>query len=223
MRVLYLTKASNKYSSYEDGYCGIDVLKDGKFSFLHEKRFDVFRLLKTTSKSKMGPLWRVSKGKFWEGLHIHVMPKAIKERIFEKTVVLHPIMGMVSPEDNICKWDVSIDLKSLKVWQSEINDYLSKGFIVFNFLPKSFESLISKSFPTIHFRYLVKNEPIKDSSLALAYTMRYIVEKDISSIEDLKKINFLDFSVVDIKRESLKTIVEMHSMGKYSLAKAGII
>jgi len=44
---------------------------------------------------------------------MHVMPKAVKERIFERTIVLHPIMGMLSPEDKVCKWDVSV---SISLW-----------------------------------------------------------------------------------------------------------
>jgi len=53
--------------------------------------------------------------------------------------------------------------------------------------------------------------------------MRYIVEKDIKSIEELKKINFLDFVVSDIQEEDNAIAVYMHSEGKYSVKKAGII
>jgi len=75
----------------------------------------------------------------------------------------------------------------------------------------------------VNFKYMIKDKPMKDSSLVKAYTMRYIVEKDIKSIEELKKINFLDFVVSDIQEEDNAIAVYMHSGGKYSVKKAGII
>jgi len=152
------------------------------------------------------------------------MPKTIKERIFERTVVLHPIMGMMSPEDRMCKWDVSCDLKFMGFWKEDLHRYLlSDDYLVFNFLPSSFEKFLPKAVKLVSFRYTLKDRPMKANSLAMAYTMRYILEKDISALEDFKKINFLDFEVSDIKKEDNKIVVYMSSQGKYSVKKAGII
>jgi cytoplasmic iron level regulating protein YaaA (DUF328/UPF0246 family) len=224
MRVLYLTRCANKYSAYSDLDCKENLFTDGKFSFLQEKRHEAFKLLKAKKSKEGGALWRISKDKFWEGLHMHVMPKAVKERIFERTIVLHPIMGMLSPEDKVCKWDVSCQYKSMAFWKEDIKRYiLNDDFIVFNFLPSSFDRLLPKETKVVNFKYMIKDKPMKDSSLVKAYTMRYIVEKDIKSIEELKKINFLDFVVSDIQEEDNAIAVYMHSEGKYSVKKAGII
>ncbi len=155
---------------------------------------------------------------------MHVMPKAVKERIFERTIVFHPIMGMLSPEDRVCKWEISCQLKNMSIWKEDIARYLSNDeFLVFNFLPVSFEKLLPKNIKLVSFRYMIKDNIIRDSSLVKAYTMRYIVEKDINSIEEFKKINFLDFTVSDIKEEGRNIMVHMSSEGKYSVKKAGII
>lgn len=224
MRVLYLTRCANKYSAYSDLDCKENLLTDGKFSFLQEKRHEAFKLLKAKKSKEGGALWRISKDKFWEGLHMHVMPKAVKERIFERTIVLHPIMGMLSPEDKVCKWDVSCQYKSIAFWKEDIKSYiLNDDFIVFNFLPSSFDRLLPKEAKVVNFKYMIKDKPMKDSSLVKAYTMRYIVEKDIKSIEELKKINFLDFVVSDMQEEDNAIAVYMHSEGKYSVKKSGII
>jgi len=224
MRVLYLTRCANKYSAYSDLDCKENLFTDGKFSFLQEKRHEAFKLLKAKKSKEGGALWRISKDKFWEGLHMHVMPKAVKERIFERTIVLHPIMGMLSPEDKVCKWDVSCQYKSMGFWKEDIKRYiLNDDFIVFNFLPSSFDRLLPKETKVVNFKYMIKDKPMKDSSLVKAYTMRYIVEKDIKSIEELKKINFLDFVVSDMQEEDNVIVVYMHSEGKYSVKKAGII
>lgn len=223
MRIVYLTKCSKIYSAFESSKCDENnILNDGKFSFLHKKRKDIIKALKPNSLNSKAPFWRVVKGKFWEGLHIHVMPKAIKERIFERTLVLHPIMGMLSPEDAICKWNVSCDMKTMSVWREEINEYI-KDCLVFNFLPKSFRRIFDKSVKLINFSYIIKNKVIKDSSLPMAYTMRYIVEKDINNVDDLEKINFLDFHVSGISYDGNDITVEMSGEGKYSLSKAGIL
>ncbi len=223
MRVLYLTKCTSKFSAYEDFKCSVELLKDGKFSFLYEKRKNMYEALKP--KNAFGAsLWRIYKGKFWEGLHMHALPKAVKERIFERTIVLHPIMGMLSPEDKVCKWYSPCDYGRIKLWENELHEYLKgKDFIVFNFLPNSFEKMFPKSINLVNFRYTVKNKPLKDSSLVKAYTMRYIVEKDITDTENLSKINFLDFKVTNISIEKNTTTVYMEAEGKYKISKAGII
>lgn len=224
MRVLYLTRCANKYSAYSDLDCKENLFTDGKFSFLQEKRHEAFKLLKAKKSKEGGALWRISKDKFWEGLHMHVMPKAVKERIFERTIVLHPIMGMLSPADKVCKWDISCQYKYMAFWKEDIKRYiLNDDFIVFNFLPSSFDRLLPKETKVVNFKYMIKDKPMKDSSLVKAYTMRYIVEKDIKSIEELKKINFLDFVVSDMQEEDNVIAVYMHSEGKYSVKKAGII
>ncbi len=224
MRVLYLTRCANKFSAYEEFDCTEEFFKDGKFSFLEKKRKEVFKLLKAKKPKKGASLWRIYKDKFWEGLHMHVMPKAVKERIFERTIVLHPIMGMLSPEDKVCKWEISCQPKFMSPWKEELSKYLSNDdFLVFNFLPSSFEKLIPKNIKIVNFKYSIKDKPLRDSSLVKAYTMRYIVEKDITSIEDFKKINFLDFTVEGIKEETQSITVYMTSEGKYSIKKAGII
>ncbi|GAB6078748.1 peroxide stress protein YaaA [Hydrogenobaculum acidophilum] len=224
MRVLYLTRCANKFSAYSDVDCKEDLFKDGKFSFLEKRRKEAFKLLKAKKPKEGGPLWRIYKDKFWEGLHMHVMPKAVKERIFERTIVLHPIMGMLSPEDKVCKWEVSCQYKNMSFWKEDISNYISNDdFLVFNFLPASFEKLLPKNIKLVSFKYTIKDRPMKDSSLAKAYTMRYIVEKDITSVEAFKKINFLDFVVSDVKEEGQNIVVHMISEGKYSVKKAGII
>jgi len=224
MRVLYLTKCANKYSAYEEASCKESILKEDKFSFLEPKRQKAFELYEPNTNVGAGALWRIYKDSFWEGLHMHVMPKTIKERIFERAVVLHPIMGMMSPEDRVCKWDVSCDLKFMGFWKEDLHRYLlSDDYLVFNFLPSSFEKFLPKAVKLVNFKYMIKDRPMKANSLAMAYTMRYILEKDISTLEDFKKINFLDFEVSDIKKEDNKIVVYMSSQGKYSVKKAGII
>jgi len=125
MRVIYLARGSNKLSAYEEFDCKEDLLKDGKFSFLEKKRKQVFKLLKAKKTKEGGQLWRIYKDKFWEWLYIHATPKAVKEKIFERTIVFHPIMDMLSPEDRVCKWGISCQLKNVSIWKEDIAKYLS--------------------------------------------------------------------------------------------------
>ncbi len=168
-----------------------------KFLFLNEKRKKLLKKYKVPNK----PLVLASrkyKGNFWDNFHIWVMPKDIKQKLYERSIILSPIFGMLSTNDLVPSFKEPCNEK-LSYYKDDILSYLKErqGFTL-SLLSASKTSFLNKELPVIYPEYYVKGQKLKNISKANAYLLRYIIEKNVDTLDDLPRINFLDFKFKDL-------------------------
>jgi len=174
--------------------------------------------------SPLAPAFRRYKGRFWEELSFWALPSRVQEEISQKGIVFSPLLGMLSPEDPVpiydLEWKTSYEGKTLRdFWKEhleEIQRKLFKDSILFDFLSTEDRKVLSipEESKRVSFEYYRKDRRVINSLPHRAYTLRYIIEMKVG-IDDLERINFLDYKVKDIVEEGNTLKVILQSEGKY--------
>lgn len=174
--------------------------------------------------SPLAPAYRRYKNKFWEELSFWALPLKVQEDIKEKGLVFSPLFGVIGAGDPIpfyeLSWKDAYEGKELKdFWREHLSQLLGKlfeGETVYDFT--STEERGAVSFPEgtrrVLFEYYRGDKRVINTLPHRAYTLRYIVEKDVT-LETLHKINFLDYKVKDVREEESYVKVILQSEGKY--------
>lgn len=201
--------------------------KNGRFELLEIEplaRSVERELLKESST--FSPLWRRYKNAFWESLEFWVLPPPVARFIEEHSLVPSPVYGLLKPSACLPYLTVSWEdtykgRKLLSFWKEHLKPLsfkLFKGRYVFNFLSSREASLfdLSQAEGIVEFEYYRKERKVKNPMKHRAYTLRYIAEKGLS-LEELDRINFYDYRVIEILQRERKIKVVMRSGGSYEL------
>ncbi|MFN7065579.1 MAG: peroxide stress protein YaaA [Aquificaceae bacterium] len=183
------------------------------FSRLIEKRFSI--------KGSLAPLYRRFSGSFWESLELWVMPSRVINYVVENSWVISPLYGLIKP--NACIPYAPLDWREdlFDFWKAHIrnlSERLLKGRVLIPFLSKRYKSLFDLSFSEeiIGFEYYRKGMKVKNPDKHYAYTLRYIVEKEID-LSEFHRINFYDYQVHEVIKRDKQTIICLRSEGRYEL------
>lgn len=174
--------------------------------------------------SPLAPAFRRYKGKFWEELSFWALPSRVQEEIAQRGILFSPLLGMLSPQDPVpiydLNWKTPYEGKTLRdFWKVHLEGIQSKLFkdaIFFDFLTSEDRKVFSppKGTQRIIFEYYRRDRRVINSLPHRAYTLRYIVEMKVG-IENLERINFLDYRVKGIAKEGNTLKVILQSEGKY--------
>ncbi len=172
----------------------------------------------------LAPVWRRYKGRFWEELCVWALPGRVVKEIEEKGLVLSPLFGLLGAGDLIpeygVRWEWTFNGSDLfSFWRRHLEGVIGdllRGSVVFDFAGSRERSLIK--FPEdcirVCFEYYRAGKRVRNSLPHRAYTLRYIVEMDVG-LDDLERINFLDYRVKDISQDRNTIRVIMEGEGKY--------
>ncbi len=193
------------------------------FPELEDLRLKLMEALPVNFNS-LAPAWRRYGSKFWEELCLWAMPERVKKEIEEKGIVLSPLLGIIRAGDPVplysADWKTQVGTRNLfRIWKDrirEISSQLFKDAVVFDFLTSEEKDLVDISTTSlrISFIYLKKGKKLSNTLAHRAYTLRYIVEMNVSH-EYLEKINFLDYKVKAIDKDGGNIKVVFDSEGKY--------
>ncbi len=194
-----------------------------RFDLLNPVREDLIRSFQVQT-SPLAPVWRRYKGRFWEELSFWALPSRVQREIEEKAIVPSPLFGILGAGDLIPKydldWKTKFKGKTLQsFWKDRLEDLLPKimdNEILFDFLSSEDRKVFTfpEGIKRVLFEYYRKDKRVINTLPHRAYTLRYIVEMGVN-LEDLHRINFLDYKVEEIKEEGSITRVLMRSEGKY--------
>lgn len=192
----------------------------GEFSDLREKIVELYN----AGRECLAPAWRRFRGRFWDELCVWALPGSIVKNIEERGIVFSPLLGPVKAGDPLpaqaVRWKEPMGSRTLKdVWGHRIKTLTARlfdGAVVFDFLRNEERELVS--FPPTAlravFEYYRKGKRVINSLAHRAYTLRYILEMEVT-LEDLDRINFLDYRVIEVRKEENSLRVIMVSEGRY--------
>jgi cytoplasmic iron level regulating protein YaaA (DUF328/UPF0246 family) len=202
-----------------------ELMRKGKVSFgelndLREKILDAFQ----TEEDCLSPAWRRFRGRFWEELCTWALPEKIRKEIEERGITLSPLFGLLRAGDPLpfygVKWSDLLGSRTLReIWKGKaepiLRDLLGNS-LVFDFLRRSDKEVISIPSTTrrVVFKYFKKDKPVINSLPHRAYTLRYILEMG-TGVEDLERINFLDYRVEEVSQKEGLIEVLLRSEGRY--------
>ncbi len=209
----------------------MDLIKDDLRNLLPAMSFPMLNQLREhliehfgVKTSPLAPAYRRYKSKFWEELSFWALPKKVQEEISEQGLILSPLFGLIKLEDPLPVYEVSwrdyYELKTLKAfWKEHLSSLWERtvfGEVLYDFSSHDERGIVDTDCArkVIRFVYIRKGKKVINSLPHRAYTLRYIVEKDLPW-EDLGKINFLDYEVKEIKEEDKQVTVILESEGKY--------
>jgi cytoplasmic iron level regulating protein YaaA (DUF328/UPF0246 family) len=172
----------------------------------------------------LSPVWRRYRGKFWEELCLWALPAKVREEVEKKGLVLSPLFGVLSVGDAIplyrVRWDQRFGGTTLLTfWRRHLEGLLLdlfSGTTVLDLSGSAERSLIRfpKNCIRVTFEYYRNGRKVRNSQPHRAFTLRYIVEMGVG-LEDLHRINFLDYKVKEVVREGRSLRVVMQGEGRY--------
>ncbi|MDQ7039268.1 MAG: peroxide stress protein YaaA [Aquificota bacterium] len=172
----------------------------------------------------LAPVWRRYRGKFWEELCLWALPGRVVSEIEEKGLVLSPLFGVLGVGDAIPEYPVRWEWKFngsdlLSFWRRHLEGVIGdllRGSVVFDFAGSRERSVIKLPEDCIRvlFEYYRAGNRVRNSLAHRAYTLRYIVEMGVG-LDDLGRINFLDYRVKEISQNGNTVKVVMEGEGRY--------
>jgi len=223
---LFLLPWSKKHSNMDlvkEDLFEVWKTRGNRFSLLNPIREDLIRTFKVET-TPLAPVWRRYRGRFWEELSFWALPARVQREIEEKGIVPSPLFGLLGAGDLIPKYDLNWKTEFgggtlQRFWKERLEDLIPKALgeeVVFDFL--SSEDRRVFTFPEgcrrVVFEYYRKDKRVINTLAHRAYTLRYIVEMGVG-LEDLHRINFLDYKVENVLEEEGKIKVVFRSEGKY--------
>ncbi len=172
----------------------------------------------------LSPAWRRYRGRFWEELCVWALPGEVRKEIEERGLVLSPLLGLVGAGDPVppysLDWGVRYNGHRLVYfWKRHLKELvqeLFRGKVILDLAGRIERSVLN--FPEdcvrVVFEYFRAGRRVINSLPHRAYTLRYIVEMGVG-LDDLKRINFLDYRVKEIREEGNTIRVRMVGEGKY--------
>lgn len=217
--MFYVLPSSKKQSKMKGSH---QEFSDERFAQLYPKVEELMRCFNV--KKEFLPLFLRYKNMFWQSLEYWVLPPPVQARIKDRSVVLSPLLGLASVEspmpEYVLDWTSTCQGKTLKEYWKEDIKRLSKelfeGNTVFLFVGKQEESLfdLSTASEVVVFEYYRAKQKVKNPLRHKAYTLRYIVEKDLR-LDELFKINFYDYKVEKVEKKGKRLKVLLRSEGRY--------
>jgi len=216
---LFLLPWSGKHSSIDT------VRKDffevqNRFYILNPLREMLVRTFRIET-APLAPVWRRYRGRFWEELSVWALPLRVQRRLEEFGVVPSPLFGLLGAGDLIPKypldWRTEFEGRRLqRFWKERLEDLLPKDETLFDFLREEDRNVLTfpKGCRRVVFEYYRKDRRVINALPHKAYTLRYILEMDVG-LEDLHRINFLDYRVEKIEDREEEIKVVLRSEGKY--------
>ncbi len=224
--ILYLLPSERKQSSMdlvkEDFF---EVLPGLSFPFLNTYRKEVAEYF-GVPRSPLLPLWRRYRGAFWDSLEFWCLPPEVQKKLEERGVVISPLLGLARPSDLAPRYSFSFSDKVGKrslasywrpVLRSLFPDVARESSLIMSFVSREEENLlgIPGDKTLVRFEYYRKGKKVTSSRAHRAYTLRYILEKEVERVEDLGRINFYDYTVREIKEEGNTLRVILEGEGNY--------
>ncbi len=172
----------------------------------------------------LAPAFRRYKGRFWEELSFWALPRRVQEEIERGGVIPSPLMGLVGISDLLptygLDWRTTFREESLRsFWRSHLEELvrrLFEGAVLWDFLSTEDRRVIP--FPEntrrVTFTYYRGNKRVINTLPHRAYTLRYILEMKVG-LEDIGRINFLDYKVEEVEEKEGLIRVKMRSEGRY--------
>lgn len=178
------------------------LYKSSKLKDKYEKLYNNFSDLKTY-KGLLS-----YDGLVFKNLDIKTLNKNL-----DKICILSALYGIVTKDTTITEYRLDLvdnilkDTKYLnmyKFWEKEVNSYLEKEDLVINLASNEYSKLIKhKNMYSIEFLIETKDGKLvkrsTDSKIKRGIFARYILEKDIFNIEEIKKIQILDLKLYKIE------------------------
>jgi len=221
--MLFLLGSSKRQSRIrlkESISAGVEVYP---FQELTAKRVELINCFGISMEDLL-PAWRRYKNNFWDSLEFWVLPPAVQNFISDHSLVLSPILGLISINSPLpyapLSWDDECNGKRLKDWWKEdlrrISKDLFKGKTVISLLGSKEEKILSFESVSklVRFEFYKKGQKVKNPQRHRAYALRYIAEKRLP-LEDFHKINFYDYQVKEIKEEEKTIRIIFEGAGAY--------
>ncbi len=194
-------------------------------------RFDVLNPLRKeliknfgVRTSSLAPAWRRYRGRFWDELSLWALPSKVQKHIEERGLVPSPLFGFLGAGDLVPRydlhWKTKYEGRSLRdFWRDHLKSLfrsLFEGALLIDLL--SYEDRKVFTFPEsslrVVFEYYRRDRRVINTLPHRAYTLRYMVEKGVG-LEDLERINFLDYRVKEVREEGKVLKVVLQSEGRY--------
>ena len=194
-----------------------------RFEVLDPLRLSLFKEFGVKPRP-LAPVWMRYKGRFWEELCLWALPGRVKDTLEENGITFSPLFGILSLGDLIPRYAVRWEHKYKGVtlrtfWRRHLEGLLMElleGRVVVDLLGYRERKVVRfpKSIKRVVFEYYRSGEKLKNTQPHRAYTLRYIVEMGIG-LEDLHRINFLDYRVKDVRVSGNLVTVVLHGEGRY--------
>jgi len=211
MKVLYLLPSEKKQS-----VAGLPADGELSFPFLEPYREKVFRAF-PLREPKL-PAWRRFRGEFWSAMETWCLPADVKEELFLGGVVLSPLAGLVKPLDPLPQHSLTFrdELEGeslLSFWKKafkEVKEKLPDGELRYELVSEEQAKLLPTEGLRVRFYFYKKGKRVLKDAKHRAYALRYLLEKKVKEPKELKKINFYDYRVKELREEGnlLKVILE---------------
>ncbi|AAC06849.1 peroxide stress protein YaaA [Aquifex aeolicus] len=225
--IFYLLPSEKKQSTMdlvkEDYFSIWENREKNRFPELNPYRKELIEYFKVETKP-LAPAWRRYNGKFWDSLEFWCLPPEVQQNIIDRGIIISPLFGMLGVNDPIPRYSVTFQdkykgKKLTEFWKEVLKDISKKMFessVIFDFLTT--EQRETLTFPEdvtfVRFDYIRKGKKVVNPMPHRAYTLRYIVEKNVD-LNSLEKINFYDYKVSKIEKEGNVIRVIMESEGRY--------
>ncbi len=224
---IYLLPPSSKQSSMDlvkkDLFEVWKEENNNKFLFLNPEREELIKSFGIKTYPLL-PAWRRYRGSFWDNLHMWALPSAVQRRIVDRGLIPSPLFGLLSPSDLICPYGVDFKDRfegvSLKrFWKDKLHNLFNRifeGKLVLDLLNETQRSVVSfpQNCKVVRFKYVRAGKRVVNPLPHRAYTLRYVVEKEVN-IDNLDKVNFLDYKVTHLKEHDEAIEVIMEGEGRY--------
>jgi len=225
--IFYLLPSEKKQSAMdlikEDYFSVWEDRDKNRFLELNPYRKELIDYFKVETKP-LAPAWRRYKGSFWDSLEFWCLPPEVQQKIIDRGVIISPLFGMLGVNDSIPRYSVTFQdtykgEKLVSFWKEilkEISQRMFEGATVFDFLTREQRETLTfpKNVTFVKFEYVRKRKKVVNPMAHRAYTLRYIVEKNLD-LNSLEKINFYDYTVSNVEKEGNTIKVIMESEGKY--------
>jgi len=172
----------------------------------------------------LAPAWRRYSGRFWEELCAWALPGRVLAEIERRGILFSPLFGLLSAGDPIPRYTLNwqdrcgeVSLRNL--WTLALRPVLCDLFdsaVLYDFLSSRDRKLlfVPRNALRVSFLFYKRDRRILNDLPHRAYTLRFMVERSLD-IHTLEKINFLDYSVSEIRERGQEVEVVLRGGGAY--------
>ncbi len=187
---------------------------------LRERLIEHFGL----TTSPLAPAWRRYSGRFWEELSAWALPGRVREEIERRGILFSPLFGLLSAGDPVprysLRWEDGCGGVSLRnLWTLALRPVLCDLFdstVLYDFLSSRDRRLLFVPQNTLRVSFLFyrRDRRVLNDLPHRAYTLRFMVERSLD-LHSLDRINFLDYSVSEVRERGRELVVVLRGGGAY--------